>query len=200
MGILAENLVKLRQYAPPPRSMLELGNQFLCTGAKPYPDFPEHLIGMDPNRPVVAKPYFEGLGYEHVSVDLNGRDGALVRDLSLPFDLGRQFDVVTDFGTSEHVACLWACMGNMHTHAKRGGLLFFASPAPGNWPGHGYWYRSAEFFSAFAAAAGYDLLEVGPLACAGNTHDGWLTCAIVRKNRDDFIAKSEFYRLPIDRQ
>lgn len=200
MGIFNENLIGLRQHAPPPRSMLELGNQYLCTGSKPYPDFPEHLIGMDPNRPVVAKPYFESLGYDHVSIDLNGMDGALIHDLSKPFDLGRQFDVVTDFGTSEHVSCLWACLENMHRHAKIGGLLFYANPTPGSWPGHGAWYRSADFYRAFAPAVGYDLVELFVMAAAGNTHNGWLTCATVRKTRPEFMDTFDFYRLPIDSQ
>jgi hypothetical protein len=200
MGILNENLIALRRHAPPPRSMLELGNQYLCAGSKPYPDFPDHLIGMDPSRPIVAKPYFESLGYEHVSVDLNGKDGALVRDLSKPFSLDREFDVVTDFGTSEHVECLWACLENVHRHTRVGGLIFCANPAPGNWPGHGHWYRSADFCRAFASAVGYEILELAPVACAGNTHDGWLTSVVFRKTRPEFMDTFAFYRLPLDKQ
>lgn len=177
--------------------MLELGNQFLCAGAKPYPDFPSHLIGMDANAPIIAKPYFESQGYEHVSVDLNGRNGALVRDLAEPFDLGRQFDTVTDFGTSEHVKCLWACLKNVHRHAKIGGLIFHANPAPGNWRDHGYWYRNEEFYRQFARLTGYELIEVFPVACAGNFIDGWLTCALLRKTREEFVDKDTFYTLPL---
>lgn len=177
--------------------MLELGNQFLCAGSKPYPDFPSHLIGMDANAPIIAKPYFESLGYEHVSIDLNGRNGTLVHDLSKPFDLGRQFDIVTDFGTSEHVSCLWACLRNVHVHTKAEGLIFHANPAPGNWSDHGYWYRNEAFYARFAELSGYALLETFRVACAGNFVDGWLTCALLRKTREEFVDKDAFYTLPL---
>lgn len=200
MGVLVDNLIALRRYAPPPCRMLEFGNQYLCAGAKPYADFPSHLLGMDPNRPVVAKPYFESLGYAHVSVDLNGKDGALVRDLSAPFDLGCLFDVVTDFGTSEHVKCLWACLENAHRHAKHDGLIFCANPEPGSWPDHGYWYRGEDFNRAFASTVGYELISSTRVACTGNTIDGWLTCAIFRKKSDKFVDKNEFYKLPLSQK
>lgn len=82
--------------------MLELGNQYLVTPVKPYEDFPEECL-MGP-EPVIAKNYFQKIGYN--------QDGALVYDLSELFWLGRQFDLVTDFGTSEHV------------HCRPGGLLY----------------------------------------------------------------------------
>src|ERR1041384_5416258 len=64
-------------------SMLELGNK--VTGAG-----------------LVYKSVFEAMGIRHVSVDWNGKDGALPLDLRQPLNLGR-FDMVTNFGTSEHV-------------------------------------------------------------------------------------------------
>ena len=48
--------------------MLELGNQVI----RPDKQIPE----------ITGKAYFHRLGYEHTSVDLNGLDGALVKDLS----------------------------------------------------------------------------------------------------------------------
>ena len=200
MGILADNVLWIRRVAPPPKSMLELGNQYLCVGHKPYPEYPDRFVNPNLSAPIAAKPYFQLEGYDHVSIDLNGQDGALVRDLSQPFSLGRTFDVATDFGTSEHVSCLWQCLRNVHEHLALGGLVFYANPAPKNWPKHGYWYRDSNFYGAFAAASGYALLEVFPLACAGNTVDGWLTCALMRKTTEAFVTKDAFYALPLCRE
>ena len=52
---------------------------------------------------LVYKKLFESLGFRHVSVDMNGKDGALPKDLRQPLKLGT-FDMVTNFGTTEHVA------------------------------------------------------------------------------------------------
>ena len=42
------------------------------------------------------KKYFTRLGFEHTSVDWNGKDGALKKDLRLPLKLGT-FDMVTNY-------------------------------------------------------------------------------------------------------
>ena len=78
------------------KRILELGNQTQYFG---------------PGYGRAAKLWFQENKYEHVSIDLNGQDGALVFDLCTPLSpemlaLG-QFDAVTDFGTSEHVANLY---------------------------------------------------------------------------------------------
>ena len=72
--------------------MLELGNQVIR---------PDKQI-----RETTGKLYFTNLGYEHTSVDLNGLDGALIKDLSKLEDFAEYkeyFDVITNAGTIEHV-------------------------------------------------------------------------------------------------
>ena len=72
--------------------MLELGNQVIR---------PDKQI-----REPTGKLYFTNLGYEHTSVDLNGLDGALIKDLSKLEDFAEYkeyFDVITNAGTIEHV-------------------------------------------------------------------------------------------------
>eukprot|EP00438_Fugacium_kawagutii_P000717 Skav211036 [mRNA] locus=scaffold1434:73496:78361:+ [translate_table: standard] len=70
---------------------------------------------MEEPRPWPALPkldgVFERLGFRHTSLDINGRDGAVVVDLSrmkptarpLNVSLLGHCDVVTNFGTTEHV-------------------------------------------------------------------------------------------------
>lgn len=181
MGILSENLTWLLRNVQPPCSMLELGDQFLYITVPPWPGYPPKHLNPTMVAPIAAKPMFEELGFEHVSIDLNGEHGALPLDLDKPIDLGRQFDVVTDFGTSEHVLDLFACMENVHRHLKPGGKLVHVNPKPGNWPGHGNWYRDQEFYRRFAAGWGYSILEMFETAACGNTTDGWNVACLMTK-------------------
>jgi SAM-dependent methyltransferase len=179
--------------------MLELGNQYLYVGHKPFPQYPDKFVNSTMRHGVVAKLYWEQAGYRHVSLDVNGQDGALAYDLCLPFNLGEQFDVITDFGTSEHVSDLYACLENVWRHCKPGGLLMHANPKPGNWPGHGNWYRDEDFYRALVQVQpGTELVEVRAAPSLGNTTEGWLTYAVVRKNAAvPWMDRAAFAGLPV---
>jgi SAM-dependent methyltransferase len=106
------------------------------------------------------KSWFTAQGIEHVSVDINGLDGALPLDLRKPIDLG-QFDMVTNYGTSEHVvdnqAQVWE---NIHRACKVGGVIICMCPSPGDWWWHGSWYPSWEFYTQFAERNGYQIEHI----------------------------------------
>ncbi len=201
MGILAENLVWFLDHAKSryePRSILELGNQFLYICAKPFHWYPDQYLNHTMDMPIAAKPFFKQFGFQHTSIDLNGKDDALVLDLATPIDLGKQFSFATDFGTSEHVACLWQCLLNLHNHVVEEGRFFHVNPLAGNWPGHGNWYRDEEFYYAYAAMTGYKIIDMKRTAACGNTKDGWNIWCLLEKTKDSkFPAKDEFYTLPV---
>lgn len=119
------------------RSMLELGN-------KRGTDGPGDTY----------KGHFEALGIRHVSVDINGEDGALALDLREPLGLGR-FDMVTNVGTSEHVDDQLPVWRNMVDAADR--FLVCITPRPGDWPGHGLFYPLPPFYQHLAADNGFRL-------------------------------------------
>lgn len=104
------------------------------------------------------KRWFEFLGWSHTSVDLNGEGGALPLDLQEPLYLGA-FDVVTNFGTSEHVANQEPCWRNIHDSVCLDGFLISTTPLPGDWPEHGRWYPTLEFYQEFARRNGYEILH-----------------------------------------
>jgi hypothetical protein len=110
-------------------SMLELGNKKTATG-------------------IVYKQVFEAMGIRHVSVDWNGEDGALKLDLAAPLALGR-FDMVTNLGTSEHVDRQEPVWRNMVEACAR--VLVCSTPLPGDWPKHGMFYPTLEFYEQLAA-------------------------------------------------
>lgn len=121
-------------------SMLELGNK-RARGQRSY------------------KHAFERLGIRHVSVDLNGLDGALKLDLCQPLNLGK-FDTVTNFGTSEHVAEQESVWRNMVQAVKFGGVLVSHTPYSG-WPNHGMFYPTKAFYVELADLNGF-VFERGP--------------------------------------
>lgn len=121
----------------PVKSMLELGNKT--------------------SGPYSYKAYFEALGIRHVSVDWNGRDGALALDLNQPIDLGERFCMVTNIGTTEHVSNQASVWENIDRHIDLGGVLVSTTPEPGQWPWHGFHYPHEAFFAAFAELNGYNL-------------------------------------------
>jgi hypothetical protein len=124
-------------------TMLELGNK-LNTQCGP-------LL----NQTVTYKRFFTARGYLHVSVDTNGKDGALALDLREPLGLKlqeagkpQQYDVITNIGTTEHVEGeqeqVW---NNIWAALSPGGWLLSITPRPGDWWWHGHWYPTADFYA-----------------------------------------------------
>ena len=127
-------------YAPLVGStMLELGNKKKSAGDVTF----------------TYKDVFKSLGFAHTSVDTNGLDGALPKDLRKPLGLGT-FDIVSNIGTTEHVSENdWsgqvACWQNIMEAMHVGSVLVSITPKPGCWPNHGTWYPHKEFFAELAS-------------------------------------------------
>lgn len=98
------------------------------------------------------KVWFEQEGYRHVSVDINGANGALAKDLRQPLGLG-VFDLVTNFGTTEHVSIQEPVWRNICEACR---LLFVSvTPIPFRYPNHGLWYPTPAFYSELARLNGF---------------------------------------------
>lgn len=196
MGILAENLIWMQDVIQRNRDriyhtntrlkMLELGAQYLYVPTAPDGiSYPGKYLNPTMDAPVMAKPYFQELGFEHTSIDMNGEGESLRINMSEPASLGK-FDVITDFGTSEHVQDLWQCLQNLHEFGDLGTLYFHVNPVVGSWPRHCHWYRKPDFYEKFVQMAGYELLDRRLCPTLGNDKDGWLLWAAMRKNSDLF--------------
>lgn len=115
-------------------------------------------LGAKRNVRGTYKAFFEANGWRHVSIDLNGLHGSLNLDLQEPINLleiGGPFDVVTNFGTTEHVDDQDACWRNVHWLVNVGGYLISSTPL--DWPKHGRWYPTGEWYVEFAALNGYEV-------------------------------------------
>jgi len=126
-------------------TMLELGNKKKSAGEVTF----------------TYKNVFKSLGFAHTSVDTNGLDGALPKDLRKPLGLGT-FDMVSNIGTTEHVSeDDWsgqvAAWKNILDAMHVGSVLVSITPKPGCWPNHGTWYPHESFFPELASLNGLEL-------------------------------------------
>ena len=127
------------------REMLELGNQQNRFGDR-----------------CAGKNFFRTLCFNHTMVDINGEDGSINKDLREPeqwTEWKERFDVVTNFGTTEHVEPndkQWEAWKIIHDVTKPGGLMCHAIPMDTpKWAGHCSVYYSEGFFTSLAQACGY---------------------------------------------
>jgi hypothetical protein len=159
-------------------SMLELGNQ---------------IMNLENVQDISAKEYLSKLfQIEHTSIDINGKDGALNYDLCKPFDLGKKFDIVTDFGTIEHTKKLYPVLKNVHNHCKVGGVMIHKNPKTGNFPEHGNHFFTVDFWKEYAKVTGCEVITIEEYAIYHNTIDGWEVIAVIRKKKDGFISEADF--------
>jgi hypothetical protein len=90
------------------------------------------------------------------SIDGN-RAGTVLHDLNLPLpDIGT-FDLVTDFGTGEHIFNQLQVCQTIHSLTKVGGYISVIRPEQG-YPGHCFYRTDECVFRDIAAANGYQIL------------------------------------------
>lgn len=102
------------------------------------------------------------LGFaEYTSIDLDGADGArqfdLGKNLQDNYGFSDQFDLVTNFGTAEHVFAQAEFFANMHSLTKPGGLMLHSLPSRG-WKQHGFYRYDDVIVEDLAKANGYEIV------------------------------------------
>jgi hypothetical protein len=99
-------------------------------------------------------------GFSYLALDIFDADDTALFDLNLqdpgPELVGR-FDLVTNFGTTEHVINQFRSMQTMHDLARPGGLLYHDLPFSG-YHNHGYFSYNPLLFQHLADANGYEIL------------------------------------------
>jgi hypothetical protein len=156
----------------------------------------QNLYDKDYGHPVYASAYYKG---DYACIDLNGENNALKLNLNepLPLNFKTKYDLVTDFGTSEHTDNLHQCWKTKHHLCKVGGHIISENPKTGNWKEHGHFYYTQEFYKELAQAMNYTIVELGEYPAMGNTTDGWNVYCILKKNDDNkFLTKITFNELP----
>ncbi len=186
MGITQFSLSLIEKYRGNAKDVVDLGaqNLYIDSGKAPY-----------------ASEWYESKGLLYNSIDLSGENGCIVWDLSKIYDPPTWCDLVTDFGTSEHIGkdgkystmAIYNCWKNKHDLLKPGGVMINENPKTGNWPLHGFNYYTQEFYFKLAELCYYDILEIGEHPAMGNTNDGWNVYCVLKKGVDrEFISIEEF--------
>lgn len=183
MGITSTslNLIERILQIIPVKNVMELGAQNLYD--KEYPSSVQPY----------ASVFYESKGIEYSCIDLNGENNALQINLEKKVNLERQFDLVTDFGTGEHVRNAYNIFKVLHDLTRQGGIIIRQNPKTGNWKNHGFWYATKEMYNQLAAIQGYDIIELGEDAAMGNTIDGWnVYCIYIKSNDASFMNQANF--------
>jgi len=144
-------------------------------------------LGNKRNGEWTYKRYFESLGHQHMSVDINGLDGALPLDLTKPLTLGT-FDMISNIGTSEHVTPQAPCWRNMLEAMHIGSVLVSTTPKCGHWQWHGEWYPYPRFYHELCALNG---LAMERLYISGETPRQMWFCRAVRATDKPFVMPDE---------
>ena len=109
----------------------------------------------------VVKRYFEALGAVNVSIDRNGKNGAVKMDLSQPVSMTETFNVLINGGTIEHVNKWYYGFYNAHILTRPSGVMFHLYPAVrrSGRIKHGIHNFEPEFFRVLADLNNYRLLQ-----------------------------------------
>lgn len=232
MGIGLKNLYRLRDLGElgllsAGDSIIELGAQELyCKGGEEQlADFIHYFAsrqkpGSDPADTAAditriadrgfASELFKACGFEYQALDIfDGKDITLF-DLNLdtpPPSFVGKFDLVTNFGTTEHVLNQYLAFKTMHELAKPGGVIYHDLPL-GGYHLHGYFNYNPMFFEQLAAANDYEVLfywfssNESPTNSAtrqmkdhGYSANGWIDRGV------EFVLKKTSdhpFRLPLD--
>lgn len=107
-----------------------------------------------------GKKYFKAFGAKHISIDWNGKSGAKKLNLAEPINRWKNtFDIVSNYGTSEHVEGQADCFRNIHNFCNMGGVMVHAVPLKGTYKGHSPYHYDQEFFDMLAAANNYIMVK-----------------------------------------
>ncbi len=152
--------------------VLELGMLFEVTAPCPLPPFQTRPDGSSPLNAELpsAELLWRWLGYDYAAIDIDGTPGCIPLDLnydSIPMWQRAKYDIVTNFGTTEHVANQCNAFKIIHDLTIPGGVMIHSVPAQGMLT-HGLVNYTHKFFWMLARSNGYELLKlslaIDPLA------------------------------------
>jgi SAM-dependent methyltransferase len=117
-----------------------------------------------------TKRFYAALGMtEYSSVDLGDKRADYTCNLNEPMKLGRQFDVITNFGTLEHIFNVANLLTSMHEHLRTGGLFLHVLPTRGDY-NHGFYNIHSVWYRDLAAANDYEIVDLVCVPDFGGQH------------------------------
>jgi SAM-dependent methyltransferase len=148
------------------RDRLELLGQLFGATTKldlPVPEATTIVGGVEPlsESAPLARQFWEWLGFRYDSIDINGSPNSIPLDLNydvLPDWARKKFDVVTNFGTTEHIANQLNAFKIIHDLTAPGGIMIHAVPAQGL-VNHGLLKYNPKWFWMLARSNDYRWLD-----------------------------------------
>jgi len=149
------------------RELIEkAGDLFGAQGHYAVPDVKlSHIVHgalrhLDASAPF-ARDFWNWLGFEYASIDIDGSPGSIPLDLnydSVPaLELGK-YQLVTNFGTTEHIANQLNAFEVIHNLTAPGGIMIHHLPMQGMF-NHGLINYNPKFFWMLARSNGYKLID-----------------------------------------
>jgi hypothetical protein len=148
-------------------SFLKARNDIAATGRSfgvtdPPPAFawtgPRSDINVLAGAPL-AREFWTWLGLSYASIDIDGSPGSIPLDLNydeVPTEFIGKYDVVTNFGTTEHVVNQLQSFKIIHDLATPGGLMLHVLPNSGDL-NHGLVSYNPKFFWLLGRSNGYKI-------------------------------------------
>ena len=137
--------------------------------------------------------YLQERAKEVVSIDLNAQDDSIPHDLDtpIPADLESRFDLVTNYGTGEHVNNQYMFFKNMHDTCREGGIMIHQLNHEGFIPDHGRYYYSTKTVFRIAKLCAYSILCLENQAAGrGGRRTGVLFVAFRKRKESSFPTHS----------
>jgi hypothetical protein len=110
----------------------------------------------------LARRFWEWLGFSYSAIDIDGSPGSIPLDLNyddVPGEVRGKFTVVTNFGTTEHVANQLNAFKVIHDLATVGGIMVHHLPTQGQ-ANHGLVNYNLKFFWMLARSNDYEWLHL----------------------------------------
>jgi hypothetical protein len=130
---------------------------------------------------------------EYISVDLHELSNVTICDLSIYQPKKFNCDILTNFGTTEHVEYedgQYNCWLNVHSWLNVDGIAIHEIPKTGHWPNHCRYYCDHSFFNEFTKL-GYEILELrDTIYSPGNL----VWCVMKKVKEMDFMDKETFFK------
>lgn len=148
---------------------------------------------------MLVKKFYDDLGFDYVAIDLdtyNGSDFVLNYDLNeaqCPPEQKNKYDLVTNYGTTEHLINQTNAFKMIHDLCKVNGVMI--NTVPSYDIGHGFFNYTSMFFKSLAKDNNYDIISMNTQNVyeGGNLKSIYLFLVMRKTSDADFVQPAEVF-------